>query len=108
MMTNIDMFCASVLDVIFDMIECGLGVSFDKNRRTSVDFERAKKFDQEDGFFGGFRESHIFRFHGRHCDNGLLLTLEEYNAVCKEEDDSGGGFAIIRIVSIACVRITDK
>ena len=42
MMTYIDMFCASVLDVVFDVIESGLGVSFDENRSTGVEFERAK------------------------------------------------------------------
>ena len=39
-MTNIDMFCTSVLDIIFDVIESGLGVSFDENISTSVEFER--------------------------------------------------------------------
>jgi hypothetical protein len=37
MMTNVDVFCASVLDVIFDVIESGLGVSFDENRSTSIE-----------------------------------------------------------------------
>ena len=42
MMTNVDVFCASVLDVVFDMIESGLGVSFDENRLIGIEFERAK------------------------------------------------------------------
>ena len=42
MMTNIDVLCASVLDVIFDVIEGGLGVSFDENRSIGIEFERAK------------------------------------------------------------------
>ena len=107
MMTNIDVLCASVLDIIFDMIESGLGVSFDKNRLTSVNFERTEKFEQEDGFFCGVGESHIFRFHGRHCDDRLLLTLEGNDAICEEEDVAGSGFAVVRIVSIACIRMAD-
>ena len=42
MMTNIDVFCTSVLGVIFDVIESGLGVSFDENWLISIEFERAK------------------------------------------------------------------
>ena len=42
MMTNIDVLCASVLDVVFDVIEGGLGVSFDENRSIGIEFERAK------------------------------------------------------------------
>ena len=45
MMTNVDVLCARMLDVVFDVIESWLGVSFDENGLTGVDFERTKEFD---------------------------------------------------------------
>ena len=65
MMMNIDVFCVRVFDVVLDMIKHGLGVSVDDNWLRYIDFEGTEELDEEDSFFCGVGESHIFRFHCR-------------------------------------------
>ena len=65
MMTNVDVFRARVFDVVFDVIKRGLGVGVDENWLRYIDFEGTEELDEEDSFFCGVRESHIFRFHCR-------------------------------------------
>ena len=60
MMTNIDVFCASVFDVIFDMIECRSGVCIDHCGVVDFDADRGNEFAKEYCFFCCVREFHIF------------------------------------------------
>ncbi len=62
MVTNIDVFCARV---VLDVIKRGLGVGVDDNWSRYIDFEGTEEFGEEDSFFRGFGESHIFSFHCR-------------------------------------------
>ena len=65
MVTNIDVLRARVLDVVLDVIERGLGVGVDDNWSRYIDFEGTEEFGEEDSFFRGVGESHIFGFHCR-------------------------------------------
>ena len=53
-------------------------------------------------------ESHIFSFHRRKRDNGLILILRSDDVIDIDKDVSGDIFAIVRIVGVTCVRIIDE
>ena len=67
--TSINVFRASMFDVVLDMLKGGFGICIDRQRKSEFEADRSGEFVQKYCFFGCFGELHIFGFHGRYGDN---------------------------------------
>ena len=61
--TNIDVFCPWVFDIVLDMIQGRFRVCVNDCRFIAREGKIRNKVADKDSFFGGFGEGNVFGFH---------------------------------------------